>query len=421
MSLSLPFPFSSPPQSDGRLTVSGGVVQFRAGKAKKKQRSAHLLKGVTTTHILDQVAAIAATSKGTKLVVCGLWKGSQSQQAKHDLAIRRATEVYKYLEARRLPTDRIDVEAREVADVIGEARVEFRLAKADDLVRIADTNTLIVKKTITFKSGTAEIESSDSMDVIRSIAGLMRKHTSRMIAVSGLYRGRQPGQKKLAVDRASEVRKQLLANGVDGARVTTVTNEVARLDADRIRFGLCYTEAFLKAMNRAVIPVLPPPTSSRKTLALDLDETLVHAKRVGKKVRILVRPYAARFLHKMRRLFVIVIFTRAAAGHATRSLKLLDPKGTVPIAAILDKEIGGYEYNGEMIKDLHVLGRPLDSVLILENTASKYALHPENGVQIASWFGDEDDRELKRYVKLLKRLASSDVEDVRTELRVPEA
>lgn len=43
------------------------------------------------------------------------------------------------------------------------------------------------------------------------------------------------------------------------------------------------------------------------------------------------------------------------------------------------------------IKDLSMLGRPLSKTIIVDNICTNYRLQPENGIQIKSWYDDDND------------------------------
>ena len=40
------------------------------------------------------------------------------------------------------------------------------------------------------------------------------------------------------------------------------------------------------------------------------------------------------------------------------------------------------------IKDLSMLGRPLNKTLIVDNIGTNFRLQPDNGIQILSWYHD---------------------------------
>jgi hypothetical protein len=61
-----------------------------------------------------------------------------------------------------------------------------------------------------------------------------------------------------------------------------------------------------------------------------------------------------------------------------------------------------------MVKDLSLLGRDLDHVVLVDNEPKSYYLQPENGLQISSWTGEPDDRAMDELAIVLKDLAKTD-------------
>eukprot|EP00897_Mesotaenium_endlicherianum_P006496 jgi/Mesen1/5875/ME000299S04996 len=173
--------------------------------------------------------------------------------------------------------------------------------------------------------------------------------------------------------------------------------------------------------------VLPPMNKEhvgRKTLVLDLDETLVHSSfkpipnpdyivrveidgRVTD-VHVLKRPGVDEFLRAMAALFEIVVFTASLSKYADPLLDLLDREGT--IAHRLFRE-SCFHSDGAYVKDLSVLGRDLKSTLIVDNSPCSYIFHPENAIPISSYIDDPSDIELVELIPYLQAVVSLD--DVR--------
>lgn len=61
--------------------------------------------------------------------------------------------------------------------------------------------------------------------------------------------------------------------------------------------------------------------------------------------------------------------------------------------------------DGVPIKDLSMLGRPLNKTIIVDNISTNYRLQPENGIQIRTWHDDDNDEALgKLYGLLLSKI-----------------
>lgn len=162
----------------------------------------------------------------------------------------------------------------------------------------------------------------------------------------------------------------------------------------------------------------------RKTLVLDLDETLIHSSfqeipnasflipvtANGKSLCVYVkkRPGVELFLAEMSRHYELVVYTASQAIYATPILDQLDPEKRIQHRLFRESCI---VTNGGFIKDLSKLGRDLAGVVIVDNSPACYALQPENGIPISTWTEDPHDLMLSQLAPFLKLLAT--VQDVR--------
>lgn len=163
---------------------------------------------------------------------------------------------------------------------------------------------------------------------------------------------------------------------------------------------------------------------NKKTLVLDLDETLVHSsfkppeqpdivlpvEIEGKVcyVYVLIRPGAITFLEQLSEYYELVIFTASLSKYAEPLMKILDHGNFCSYH--LFREHCTF-YNGIFVKDMSQLGRRMQDIMIIDNSPSCYLFQPENALPILSWYDDKDDQYLYDYIPLLKELA--DVDDVR--------
>jgi Dullard-like phosphatase family protein len=163
---------------------------------------------------------------------------------------------------------------------------------------------------------------------------------------------------------------------------------------------------------------LDPP---RRTLVLDLDETLIHTA-LGTAQECWVthqRPFAVEFLQRMSQYYEIVIFTAGLENYAGPVIDALDRHGTVThrlyrgSCAIMS----GTDKRPLYAKDLMLLGRDLARTIIVDNSPESYFLQPENAVPIKPFFGDVQDHELHTLAEFLTHLVDVDVSDVRTVIR----
>jgi RNA polymerase II subunit A small phosphatase-like protein len=128
----------------------------------------------------------------------------------------------------------------------------------------------------------------------------------------------------------------------------------------------------------------------KKTLVLDLDETLVHSsfQPTGSYdlllpveiegqtcyVYVLKRPGVDLFLEKLAEIYELVIYTASLSKYADPLLDWLDPKGLCSYR--LFREHCTF-YNGIYVKDLSRLARNLKDTIIIDNSPPSYLMHPE--------------------------------------------
>ena len=171
--------------------------------------------------------------------------------------------------------------------------------------------------------------------------------------------------------------------------------------------------------------LLPPKTSSKKTLVLDLDETLVHSQFLPNSIpsdlilkidiynqlqdiHVLIRPGVQNFLKKLGKLYEIVIFTASISKYASPLLDIIDKDNICSFRLFREHcSMMGVTY----IKDLNKLGRDLKDVIIVDNSPLSYSLNKENGIPISTWFNDKKDKELYNILPILEFLSC--VNDVR--------
>ena len=181
--------------------------------------------------------------------------------------------------------------------------------------------------------------------------------------------------------------------------------------------------------NRRSKYLLPAKTSNKKTLVLDLDETLVHSgfipfntpsdliiqiefENETHDIHVLVRPFVKEFLEKMAEKYELVVFTASLSKYANPLLNIIDKQGHCPFRLYREHCT---LINTAFVKDLTRLGRDLKDIIILDNSPVAYALNVDNGFPIPSWFHDKNDYELVKIIPILEFL--SYVPDVRVYIR----
>jgi CTD small phosphatase-like protein 2 len=170
-------------------------------------------------------------------------------------------------------------------------------------------------------------------------------------------------------------------------------------------------------------------------------------------VHVKLRPWLTPFLESVSTKFEVIVFTASQKVYADALLNLIDP-GTffvysfdgvgggwmdvAFVAAIIHhtsqiphhhnvnvfspcthahlnpRTEGKYihhrlfresclQVEGNFLKDLNVLGRPLEKTLLVDNSPHAFGYQVDNGIPIESWFEDPNDRELRKLEKFLVR------------------
>ncbi|KAF4348588.1 hypothetical protein CsatB_002206 [Cannabis sativa] len=177
--------------------------------------------------------------------------------------------------------------------------------------------------------------------------------------------------------------------------------------------------------------LLPPLISPEKkrTIFLDLDETLVHSKpdpppkRFDFVVRpriegetlnfyVLKRPGVDELLEYLREnddKFEVVVFTAGLREYASLVLDKLDGNRVISHRLYRDS---CKEVDGRLVKDLSDLGRDLRRSVIFDDNPNSYSLQPENGVPVQAFVDDVGgDCELSKLVGFLE--SSYEFDDIR--------
>ncbi|XP_062094550.1 uncharacterized protein LOC133800568 [Humulus lupulus] len=171
---------------------------------------------------------------------------------------------------------------------------------------------------------------------------------------------------------------------------------------------------------------LPPLISPEKrTIFLDLDETLVHSKadppperfdfvvrpRIDGEVLnfyVLKRPGVDELLESLGAKFEVVVFTAGLKEYASLVLDRLDRKRVIAHRLYRDS---CKEVDGRLVKDLSDLGRDLRRAVIVDDNPNSYSLQPENAVPVQPFIDDLGDCELSKLAGFFER--SDEFDDMR--------
>lgn len=165
--------------------------------------------------------------------------------------------------------------------------------------------------------------------------------------------------------------------------------------------------------------------TNKKTLVLDLDETLVHSSFTYipdadfvieieldgaiYKVYVRKRPGVDEFMREVGKKFEVVVFTASLAKYADPLLDILDKDRVVKKRLFREACVQHY---GNYVKDLSLLGRKLEHSIIIDNSPFSYMFQPDNAIPIVSWFNDKSDRQLYDLLPFLDSLL--EIDDVST-------
>ena len=161
-------------------------------------------------------------------------------------------------------------------------------------------------------------------------------------------------------------------------------------------------------------PDIKPPYINAKltkkfSLVLDLDETLISLDRnkvnQNNKGILKFRPGLLKFLSKIKKYYEIIVFTSGTKEYADQIIDVIEN----------DEKFFDFRlyrehtlfYNNEFIKDISRIGRPLDKIIIVDNLPQNFRLQKENGIEIKSFFGDDNnDKALVSLGNILKKIAN---------------
>lgn len=190
--------------------------------------------------------------------------------------------------------------------------------------------------------------------------------------------------------------------------------------------------------------IIPPPQrlfplvrnphkfKKRKTLILDLDETLIHSLSKGSPrsltnnnnsniieiklnnmatlYHVHKRPFCDLFLKEIAQWFDIYIFTASVQEYADPIINWLESE-IVSDEKIFKKRFYRndctYRNGVGYIKDLNNFfpSEDLKNVMILDNSPISYALHEDNAIMIEGWINDQNDKELLNLLPMLHSLS----------------
>ena len=176
--------------------------------------------------------------------------------------------------------------------------------------------------------------------------------------------------------------------------------------------------------------LLPKIKNHKYSLVLDLDETLVYTQRdyfykiknnkinIPKKT-IILRPGLHEFLHDMKLLFELIIFSSGTPDYVDPIVKMIEKEEKF-FDYILYRQHISTDENGDAIKNLSLIGRDLKNVIIIDDISRYFKLQKENGIWIKPFCGNvlSDRNTLKTLNNILQKIRfdADETKDIRISL-----
>jgi len=203
---------------------------------------------------------------------------------------------------------------------------------------------------------------------------------------------------------------------------------VEEANVNDVQYALEVSIEISESESEALLGPVFESDKGRKCLILDLDETLVHSSfqaiacsftipieldgaQYG--VYVLKRPFVDEFIAECAKYYELVVFTASLSEYANPVIDTLDPNGYIKHR--LFRESCVFHEEQVYVKDLSRLGRKLKDCIIIDNSPLSYLFQPTNAIGCTSWFGDEDDTELRDLLPVLRGKLLK-VDDVRSML-----
>lgn len=139
---------------------------------------------------------------------------------------------------------------------------------------------------------------------------------------------------------------------------------------------------------------------------------------VGNEVfEIAKRPGLDAFLNYVKDRYEVIAFTAGLEDYAKAVISILDPKREVFRHCLYRHHCSKSTINNEpvFLKDLALLNRPLERLVLVDNCAVCFHRQPTNGIPITSFYDNPNDTALSLLIDFLEGIKS--MKDVRPHLR----
>ncbi|OHS98736.1 NLI interacting factor-like phosphatase family protein [Tritrichomonas foetus] len=149
---------------------------------------------------------------------------------------------------------------------------------------------------------------------------------------------------------------------------------------------------------------IPPPSSymhTKPALVIDLDDTIIHStiKPMGqdsfqvklgrRRLFVDVRPGVADALKVLSSIYELFIFTASQVEYAEPIIEKVAP--FIPKINRFYRDSCA-PFCGYMVKDLNLLNRPLESIILVDDIIGSGLMQPKNIIGIPPWNGNVNDQ-----------------------------
>jgi len=179
----------------------------------------------------------------------------------------------------------------------------------------------------------------------------------------------------------------------DDKEITPIPSAVQQDNGDGVRVTSNISTNISNKDDNFLLPAASSEHVQKKCAVIDLDETLVHSsfKPISNadfivpveidgtthEVYVLKRPHVDTYLKKMGELYECVLFTASLAKYADPVADLLDKSGVFSWRLFRESCVF---HHGNYVKDLNLIGRDLNKMIIIDNSPASYSFHPNNAV-----------------------------------------
>lgn len=161
----------------------------------------------------------------------------------------------------------------------------------------------------------------------------------------------------------------------------------------------------------------------KKTLILDLDETLVKVTNGdiydvelpgSPCLFLLLRPYLRELLEYASKVFHLILFTASTKTYADRILQFIDPLNSCFKERYYRDDC--IKTSRGFVKDMTLINiKDWEKVIMVDDQSLSFENQPLNGLKILPWDGNCKDFELKNLINFLRTVERS--EDVRVNIQ----